>query len=287
MNELPTMPLPRVFTIPAPAQPERTPRRRWSFLPVLQAATALVALLLFFAMTGDFLLSGSGRGSIPEPMLMQEQAPIAVEEPHVVGLVMESEVPAAAPEAEVVVEKAVAETAVVKTVVETVEVEMEVEVAATAPSPMTQPPLAAEPASGEARATMPQEGGVELAESVGEESLSDEAAGESQAKAAPAEQAAATEEPGTSVALGGGGPTPAVLASPQPRLSRDLVAPTIVAEAPAAAPAVPEVKPETLSQTWREPGINWLRVVEIVLAVALISLVTITLIATIQRRKAR
>jgi len=57
VQELPSVPLPRVFTLPASVQPERRERRRWGFAPVLQGATALVALLLVVVMAGDMLLS--------------------------------------------------------------------------------------------------------------------------------------------------------------------------------------------------------------------------------------
>jgi len=57
-RQLPTVPVPRVFTIPLPAQPQPTPRWRWS-LPLLQGATALVALLLVFVVAGDLLLGGA------------------------------------------------------------------------------------------------------------------------------------------------------------------------------------------------------------------------------------
>jgi hypothetical protein len=39
------------------------------------------------------------------------------------------------------------------------------------------------------------------------------------------------------------------------------------------------------AQAWREPGINWLRVVELTLAVFLAVLVAVTVFATIQRRR--
>ena len=51
---LPNIPAPRVFTIPAPAQTIPASRRRLGFVPLLQGATALVALLLVFMLTGDW-----------------------------------------------------------------------------------------------------------------------------------------------------------------------------------------------------------------------------------------
>jgi hypothetical protein len=58
VQELPSVPVPRVFTIPVPAEPARAPRRRWG-VPLLQGATALVALMLVFVVAGDFVLTGS------------------------------------------------------------------------------------------------------------------------------------------------------------------------------------------------------------------------------------
>jgi hypothetical protein len=55
-SELPMVRVPRTFTIPVPARPAPAVRR-WRFVPVLQGATALVALLLFFAVAGDAMLT--------------------------------------------------------------------------------------------------------------------------------------------------------------------------------------------------------------------------------------
>jgi anti-sigma factor RsiW len=292
MSELPTVPLPRVFTIPAPAEPERISRRRWNLFPLLQGATALVALLLFLVVAGDYLLIGPRPGSAPELMLMQEQAPMAVEATQVVGLVREAEAPAAPPEAEVAVEEAVVET-----VIETVEVEKEV--VAVAPSAMPQPTQAAAPAT-EARATEPQEGGIEAPASAAEEAPVGELAQEPQADEAPAalkvspvEQGAAPGAQDTTPAAqdatgatAGGGPTPTILASPLALASPAPAAATAVAEIPAPAPAMPEPEAQPISETWGKPGVNWLRVVEVTLAVAFVLLATITVVATIQKRRA-
>jgi anti-sigma factor RsiW len=58
VQELPSVSVPRVFTIPVPAEPVRAPRRRWG-VPLLQGATALVALMLVFVVAGDFVWNGS------------------------------------------------------------------------------------------------------------------------------------------------------------------------------------------------------------------------------------
>ncbi|MGD9145631.1 MAG: zf-HC2 domain-containing protein [Anaerolineae bacterium] len=288
MGELPTVPLPRVFTIPAPAQPERTPWRRWGFLPVLQAATALVALLLFFAVAGDFLLSGPGTGGVSEPMLIQEYAPVAVEATQVVEVIEEAEAPPA-PAADAAV-STVVEEVVVETVVETVAVEKEVaveqEVVVATASAMPQAPAAAEPAAEKAHATPPQSTVMESSAPVAEEGLVGEAAEEPQAEAAPVEEAAAPEEQRTTDAVAGGVPSPTDVASRQPLPSRALAAPTVVAEAPAMAPAMPDEEQDAAAQIWREPGLNWLRVVQLTLAVLFVLLMAATIFATIQKRRA-
>ena len=139
-SELPTLTVPRVFTIPAPAEPERAARRRWRFVPLMQGATALIALLLFFVVAGDFVLTGSLRqASAPEPMLMQAT------------MVVEAEVEAPAEEAVMVDETLEVEAPVeeVVTIIETVVVEAEVVVEvekAVAEPTEAPPPAAAEPA---------------------------------------------------------------------------------------------------------------------------------------------
>jgi hypothetical protein len=66
-----------------------------------------------------------------------------------------------------------------------------------------------------------------------------------------------------------------------------LAAPTVVAEPPALAPARPDEEQDAAAQIWREPGVNWLRVVELALAVLFVLLVAVTIFATIQKRRAR
>jgi anti-sigma factor RsiW len=280
MSELPAVPLPRVFTIPAPAEPERTSRRRWNLLPLLQGATALVALLLFFAVAGDFVLMGPRRASAPELLLQQDQAPVAVEVTKVVELVKEAEAPAAPPEAEMAVEEALVET-----VVEAVEVEVEKEVAVVVPSPMPQPTQTAAPAV-EAPAAEPQEGGIGATESAAEGEPVGELAQEPQTDEAPAALKAAPAEQATAGAMAGGGPTPTILASPLPDSSRAPAVATAVAKVPAPVQAMPEAESQPVSGTWREPAVNWLRVVEVTLAVAFVLLTTVTVVATIQKRRA-
>jgi anti-sigma factor RsiW len=109
-RELPAVPVPRVFTIPAPAQAIRAPRPRRAPVPLLQGATALVALLLVFVVAGDVMLSsfvGTAGRQLAAPM---EQPAAKVEATKVVELVQEtvgSEAEATAVVEEVVVTKEV------------------------------------------------------------------------------------------------------------------------------------------------------------------------------------
>ena len=268
MRELPTVSIPRVFTIPVPAQPERAPQRRWRWVPALQAATALVALLLVFAVSGDFLLGGFRSGYAPETMLMQEAPAATVEATVVVEVVKEVEVPAA--EAESVVEKVV---------VETVEVEMEMPASMATPPPQATPaPAPAEPIleeATEAAAAVPEgEEDALAAKEVGEEAPPAEPpAGETARAAAP-------------VPAAGGGPTPAETATVSPPEVAAFAGPTAIAEGQEQEDLMALEQGVGTARAAREPGFNWLRVAEIVLAVAFLFLLAATIFVTVQRHRA-
>ncbi len=70
---LPTVPIPRAFTIPVATRPARAPQPRWS-LPLLQGATALVALLLVVVVAGDLILTGLLPTAVPRTAVSYEQA---------------------------------------------------------------------------------------------------------------------------------------------------------------------------------------------------------------------
>ncbi len=79
-RNLPTMPVPRSFTLPVPAgAPARAARPRWRLVPAFQLATALVAVLLFFAVAGDLTLTNMRPASMPAPAIRQEAAENVVE----------------------------------------------------------------------------------------------------------------------------------------------------------------------------------------------------------------
>lgn len=293
MKELEPVPVPRVFTVPVPAPRERA-APRWRLVPVLQAATAFVALLLFFAVAGDFFLAGFRSGYAPEPMLMQDQAPAAVEVTRVVELEMEVAEPAA--------EMVVVETVEVeKVVVETVVVQVEKEVVVPAPTPMPEAPVAAE-------AAPPEEPEAEKAAEEGQADAAGVAPTVLAARTATAASTAleamtATAAPQTGEAARalasqpaetpaltstvGGGATPTIVASPSPTPIEVSPEPTVVAEARQVVPVDESEWDEAPAGAWLEPGVNWLRVAEGLLAVALLVLVTVTIVSMIQRRRAR
>ncbi|HSJ54108.1 MAG TPA: zf-HC2 domain-containing protein [Anaerolineae bacterium] len=115
-RNLPTMPVPRSFTLPVPAKaPARAARPRWRLVPAFQLATAMVALLLFFAVAGDLALTGMRPASMPAPSLMQEAAEPAIEttvvEAEPAEEMMALEAAPAEPAPETMMEKAVEDAA--------------------------------------------------------------------------------------------------------------------------------------------------------------------------------
>lgn len=265
-SELPTVRVPRAFTIPAPAQPARAVRR-WRFLPALQGATALVALLLFFVIAGDVMLTGF--------------QPVGMHEPEIQTLAVEATVSAEAGvvvEAEAVVEtEAVVEAMALATVV----VEKEAE------SLMMQEAPAAEESAAAQEPKVLQAAPAEAATVTAE--------AEMRATMAPAGMGGGVEDSGEEAVLVPEGDTQA----PQPTLTLQapavLPAPTALPTlepAPARAvmppPSAPvEVDealsvPSALQESERSYGLRpailtWVRWGEYVLGVLLILLVGMTI----------
>ena len=269
-SELPTVQVPRVFTIPVPAEPVRASRRRWTLLPVLQGATALVALLLVFAVAGDAMLTGFAPRSQSELPALQELAP-AVETTVV--------------EPTMVVEKQVAVTAVTA-----VEKEGEAEMPAAAALP-EEPP--AEP---EEEGRMMLQVAPSLALTATETALADsqEAAGtpmggglggtDAEATGAVEEYSApaGTPAPGVAEVVP---PTPSPLPSLEAPATRAAVAPP-TSEVLASKAMEPAERDTQVLQARGvgDPAISWLRMVEYVLGVVLILLVGTTLAVLVWRR---
>ena len=266
-RELPTLTVPRVFTIPVPAEPERSFRRRWNFLPVLQGATALIAVLLVFAVAGDLMLGSQPGGQAPDAAYQREVAPSSIEVTHVVEKAVEEPVAAEA------------ELEIARTVVEAIEVESEVVVTQTE-EPMALGISATAPlVSGEATApaATPMAPGAEDAWKNAEGEVKEED-GEQAADAAAA-------PPAEEGAVAGGGEPALTLPAPLPL--RSVTAPTAVAAARQLAQVPIIGRDEAATDTSSVPGINWLRVAEVSLGAALVLLVAATIFFTIERRRAR
>jgi anti-sigma factor RsiW len=260
-RDLPTLTVPRVFTVPTPAEPERAARQRWRLVPVMQGATALIALLLFFVVAGDYLLLGRSQpASAPEPMMVQATMPV------------EEAAEAPAEEAVMVAETLEVEVAAeeVVTVVETVVVEVEVEKVVAEP---TEAPLAA--------AAEPAEPTPLPTEIEGERAEMEEPAAEPPAAEAPLMAAPAPGETETLDAVGGGALTPTLLA---PTL-RAAVTSTDRAEATELAYAPQDEGEAGASRTWGGREINWLRVAEYVLGVAFVAFSAGTLVVMLLQRR--
>ncbi len=262
-RELPTLTVPRVFTIPAPAEPERAVRRRWRFVPMMQGATALIALLLFFVVAGDFLLVGSFRqAGAPASMMMEATVPAeAVTEAPAAEAVMVAEtVEVAAPAEEAV------------TVIETVVVEVVVEAEKVVAEPTEAPaPAAPEPAEPMVTATRMEGAATDIKEEAAREPTTVEAP---LAAAPPAGETEAYD------AVGAGALTPTLAVT----LS-STVAPSVLAEARERAQAIREEREQAVADTWGERGTNWLRLAEYALGAAFIALTTTTLVTMFLRRR--
>lgn len=226
-SELPMVRVPRAFTIPVPARAAPAARRR-GFLPVLQMATALVALFLFFVIAGDAMLTGF-------PLIGAHRA-----EPEMVQVEATAPVRVGGAEAGDIVEE-VAEKAVVETVVETVEVEKEVELMA---------PEAPAEAAVEVEASPVAEASAEVEDSAAKEPPSLLAVAPAQEATVTAE--AAMRATGTPAGMEGAVEEVAEEASATPKANVRALAPepTVGMEAPTVLPmptAVPMVEPQA---TW-------------------------------------
>ena len=270
-RELPTLTVPRVFTIPVPAEPERSFRRRWNFLPVLQGATALIAVLLVFAVAGDLMLGSMGRAPAPDAAYEQEVASSDIEVTQVVAKAVE-EPSAAEPEPEA--ERTVVETIVLESemVVTQTEVPMALRVSPTEPLVVGE---------GMAPAATPKAPAAESTWRNAEGEAKEEAE-EPEADAALPEAAVPPVDEG---AVAGGGVPTQTLPAPSPLLS--VTTPTVVALATELALAPAVERAETTASIPSGPGINWFRVIEVSLGGVLVLLLAATIFFTIERRRTR
>jgi len=281
---LPPVPVPRAFVIPAMAQPARALQPRRSLLPVLQGATALVALLLVFAVAGDALLTGFMPAGAPAPAALKEPAPQVVEVTREVESVVEA--PAAEAERSAVTEAAVAEATAAPAPAEPLPAEkaMAAEAPPTEeaePSGMGVPPTAETQVS--AMTAPPGMGGGEEAVEMQAAPAPEISAAEAITMAAEA-MIVATDVATESVAAG---PAPASEEpTPEPLA---VEAPSAVAAAPAPGEAMQAERGERdAGLLSRQPPLaNWLRLAELVFGLAFIVLGVLTIAAMIRRRRTR
>lgn len=295
-RELPTIPVPHVFTIPAPAQAMPAPRRQRGWVPLLQGATALIALLLVVVVAGDVMLTGALRSGsmLPEsaldlaapPVAVMEQAPVEVAPAQVVTTVereitLEAEVEAEESAAEP--EQAPAPQAAVPAE-EPAEAERsepaEGQPAAAAEAPLAMETTASPPPMPEAEGMTAMGGGSpEVKEKIGEQAETplamtiEEAVQESEAVADAVE------------------PTPTVMPTAVPTeqptaTPAATVAPTIVAESREYQPPVVDDQASRPVDLWPGSYVIWLRLAECALGTAFIVLGTITVVVVLRRRRA-
>jgi anti-sigma factor RsiW len=301
-KELPTVQVPRVFTIQAPAQAARARRRerRWG-LALLQGATALVALLLVFSVAGDFVLTGLRPASAPQPQIVKEQGVVESGTTEANEVVVTQEVAMqSAPPAAAEAEKAAAEASPVAEPTQAASAEPTMEgtvaEASAAPAPTeAEPagPTVEEPLRAMAPTASPQVSGMGAPGFEAQPTETTKAAGEGVTTEAPRAAVATTEEPPTAAATEApqayaAQDTTASAPSPEPTLPPEPASeqePTIVAAAPRIAGARQPLEQEQAAS--QEPLVTWLRSAEVVLGIAFLMLATATLVLTIRRRRAR
>ncbi len=265
-SQLPTVRVPRTFTIPVPARPVRA-ARRWTFVPVLQGATALVALLLVLAIAGEAMLTGwqPARTSRPEPQTL------AVEATRIVEVVKQ-------------------------VVVETVVVEREVEAPMMQAAPTGEAAVAEEAPVEEPAAEAPAEPATVIAEAALTATMAPAGAGEGLQDAREGTSAAPegdtptpAPEPTVALAVPAAPPMPTATAMAAPKLEPAatqvaMPPPSSQVEAGEALSGPRDVSESERSVGTRPATLIWVRWGEYVLGVLLIVLVGATLGAMIWRR---
>lgn len=279
-RELPAVPVPHVFTIQVPATAQRATQRRWSLVPTLQAATALVAFLLFFTVAGDLMLGSFRLAGAPEPAAMQQQPASAVDATQGLELARQ-----ASPELMQPAEAVVVETVVVEAEVEveaTVQVQAEKAVTASMPAaPM--PTQAPAPAPGEEAGPLAAE--AEEGEAVVAEVAPSEPGMEGDSGESRADELGLLTVPSPTVEIevplaAGGEAVSTTLTAVAPTLAQPTALAAAAEEGLGAADEVP-------ARALRQPITPWLRLTEYALGVLLLVLAATTLAAMVQRRRSR
>jgi hypothetical protein len=297
-RELPTVPLPRVFTIPPFSEPVPVPepRLRRSFVPLFQGATAMLALLFVFVLAGDLLLGSMARlpAAVPEAAVGAPAPAVQVTEE---AAMMIAEAPTVPVEAEAPAAKAMPEaeaTAVPPPPAATEALAMEAPPPAATEAPAMEAPQIEAVAEA---ATATPEVGVTGAMGLG----SGEPEAPAPTEAMEAARAAASPVTATQVitqafmAADAAQPSPSAVATPPPPEPSPEPLPTAVAAAPESAPALPEgaapapseapeARPVALLQATLAP---WLRIAEFGLGAVVLLLIAVTVVLTIRQRRAR
>jgi anti-sigma factor RsiW len=310
VQELPSVPVPRVFTIPVPAQPARAPRRRWG-VPLLQGATALVALMLVFVVAGDFVLTGSWLPAAREVGLPlaapggREAAPTVAAEPDAaLQAVVETPEVEVTKQVELEMETVVEEAAVEEVAPAATVLESPAPEAAVPESPPPEPAELPAPAAApsiiservlEAKATLEAPAGEGTA--IAEAQTVVAKAEEVQTATPVPEPTVLPTETGAPPPL----PTPTAIPTEEPLA---VEAPTAVSIAPAEEPQA-EGQEGVRAEDWvepapvaaydeaeaarlpRDPLIVWFGVAEISLAAVFVLLATITIVVMIRQRRTR
>ncbi len=297
LRAMPAVPVPRAFTIRAPVEARRT-RPAWG-LGLLQAATAVAALMLIFVLVGDVWLGGLELGR-PERQLSSQPAPPVVQAVEVTREVEKAvavvEEPAAEPGTAVAMAPGLAATATLTPAPAEVSEGVRVE---PTPEPVSLPTEAPAAAGGEATmpaAAIPQTRTSEIAVAADAAPTEPVAAGlggepaeeppEVPAPAAEAEEAlAAVEAAPTEAAVEATMPAPTPLPEvvEAPRELPEAQATAAVALVPeASSERVPVGEPKVVQ---REPPIDWLTVIEIGLAVLVVLMGSVTLLVSLLRRR--
>ena len=292
-RELPSVPVPRMFTLPVPAEPVRAPRWRWS-VPVFQAATALVAVLLLFVVAGDLMFTS--RMPVSEvPVAMLEKEVVDVQ---MVEVTVESEAIPVGDEAPPAgVEEPLAAEAVEEAPLDPA---ADTEPPPAPPTSAPQKTLATEPAriAAEVVSTPTAEsstmGGPGL-DSSPEPAEAKEAIAETEASKPPPTTASAAGGAETETAAEGEGIEPSPTPVPLPTIAPTVTAlqPTRIAVAPEAD--VKDSEGEAMEEdalagqettgTWQQPLEPWLSAAEIALALLLVFLLAITIVLMVQKRR--
>ena len=279
-RELPTIPVPRVFTISAPARPAPAPRQRRGWAPLLQGATALIALLFVVVVAGDIMLSGvlptgSAPALAPQSEAVMEMAVADVAPTQEVGKV----------EKEIVLES----EAAVKEGVAEPERTTASQVAAPTQEAAGEPaeaPLAME--AGVAP-TLPPEAGRMTAMGGGSPDVQEKSVEQTAAPLALMDEEAVEEaEPAEKMAEPTPSLVPTILPPEQPSAAAFTTAvPTVVADARERRSVVVDDREIRTMGLLRQPVVIWLRLAECALGTVFIILGTITVVVALQRRRGR